>query len=403
MESKTSKKKWIIIIAIIIITILLSGGITGYIVLKKQNEKSDEVESTEWGDKYISYIEKILDENPKINSSLKNAKSEINVNFVEVQEQENPVMILKYDTEVTDMNKNKSISKNTEIYYIDDNDNVKFSVYPDVNTKIDLEYLYNIEKDEYAWYITSSTEYQSNEKTYLNTSYEPLYIVVNAKKKLYSIDPIDNEELYRKTNQEVNEYENNNKYNFSNDNNIKSKKFDDVFIDINDLIEQTSYTYTVDMSLKEIRKLTNKFIQEAYKTNQKLTTADIQEKVASVKEEKQNTEQKENEVTQQTEQGLQVGNKIVKYGRYSGKVAAEGVTLTIKADGTAVETGRFGTINYTYSIGKDDFSQDLDHNYKDAILFDSHGKTLSGGFSLYVSANGDLIDGDADIYTYLGE
>ena len=198
MESKTSKKKWIIIIAIIIITILLSGGITGYIVLKKQNEKSDEVESTEWGDKYISYIEKILDENPKINSSLKNAKSEINVNFVEVHEQENPVMILKYDTEVTDMNKNKSISKNTEIYYIDDNDNVKFSVYPDVNTKIDLEYLYNIEKDEYAWYITSSTEYQSNEKTYLNTSYEPLYIVVNAKKKLYSIDPIDNEELYRK-------------------------------------------------------------------------------------------------------------------------------------------------------------------------------------------------------------
>ena len=102
---------------------------------------------------------------------------------------------------------------------------------------------------------------------------------------------------------------------------------------------------------------------------------------------------------EEAKKGLKVGNKTVKYGRYKGKYAAEGEILTLKSDGTASLSSSNNTQNFTISVGKYDFAQDISSDYKDAILFYKNGEKYMG---LYVDNNGDLVL-EPNFYTYIGE
>ena len=128
------KKSKIIIITIIVLVVIVASAIGGYFVYK-HTEAQKPIEQG-WANTYYNYIKKDSNGNIQDNSKL---------SFIEVENIQEPVMLVEY---------NKENKTNTDIYYINDG-TVKNIIDLGIT---DVELLYDISNQKYDWYTHKETE-----------------------------------------------------------------------------------------------------------------------------------------------------------------------------------------------------------------------------------------------------
>ena len=292
MEEKKNKKSLKIIIIIIVILLILA--IAGGIFLFINNKKSI---GTEWGDVYFEYLEdKISDNDYK---DAKNGK----LQFIQLEDENKPAMILSYE---------KDTDKFMEITLIDKENKTKTKKIEAKDIEeLDIELLYNIKNEKYDWY-----EHQKKEDG------SELFVEI--------------EESYIKNNSEP---EDDKKYEFTEEE-LKSEKespsiskFDEEFIKPEFEENETDIDLKGKIDKKELRDTVKKAVDK-YKTQDKIITDEVKEEVEKSLEELENLKEQINQ-TKDTEDGILVGENLLKFGQYKGNGEIDSkYTLVINQDKT---------------------------------------------------------------------
>ena len=149
---KEKKSKKGLIITLIVIIILVVIGILAFVGWQYFN--NNKTVGTTWGDTYYAYLRKASSNKETRNTDLGLADGTQNVEleFIDIEEEEEPLMVMSYDS---------NDSEYINLYYINSSNEVN-----KVNTDVDsdIEYLYNIPKKEYSWYIHKE---DTNTDTYI--------------------------------------------------------------------------------------------------------------------------------------------------------------------------------------------------------------------------------------------
>lgn len=137
------KKKVLFIVIPIVLAIVLIGiiGITTVIILLNKNKSV----GTTWGDTYYAYLKEAINEkdlgNAEEKFGMQLGMNDVKIGFCEIEENENPSMVMIYS---------KDANKYVNIYQINDDNKVTYIAYKEPS---DVEYLYNIEKENFNWYL----------------------------------------------------------------------------------------------------------------------------------------------------------------------------------------------------------------------------------------------------------
>lgn len=397
---KKSKKKPIII-TIIILIVIIGAGIGGYFGYQYYEE--NKTTGTDWGDTYYNYLKQAsLDNDNKEDYGLKQNMENAKIEFVQIEDEESPVMLMTYEVEE---------SQYVNIYKINEENQIDKVIYEEPTN---VEFLYQIEDETYAWYIHTETD---TEDTYVKVQ-----------------KAIDNTNQTNKSNITIQKNAKTTQETVDGDT-ITLSKFDETFIKP-EIEENSKIDFETSLKATDLRNKIESVVKE-YKPQEELVTEEVktsvQEKVTEIEEIKTSIETAKAEIEAQeekkaeedeekdtenvsettsgsqdntdeetnktTSEGLKIGNNTIKYGKYVGESGATGETLVINLDGTATLTDGTGkTTNYTYKVGKYNFSQDATPSYQDAIIF-YEDSTIS--FGLYVASGKLWID--PCCYSYAGD
>ena len=401
MEKKKNKKVIIILVLIIILLIAIAGYF-GY-----KYWSSNQTTGTDWGDEYADLLfSDVQGSYDDINNSVKyyynNTKDE-KVQFIECEENNIPCMVVSYKNEkdLTNMNvyfytitqengQGAVLLSNRYLGY--DEKDFNTPSYNCADVEYALKLLYNKELGKYIWYVKATYPDSS-------VSFASLNVVAGTGS--------GKSEYFTAEEMKVGQTDENGTPIIS--------KFEEKFIEVADY-EDTSIevgelrNINKNKLKKELKEAVNKYkktdetITEEIKSATESKVKEIEEKQGQIKtaeEEKaqKEAEEKEAEAKKQAEEeakkGINVGGTLVKYGTYKGKEGegAEGMTLILKENGQCV----YGGENCTYRIGTADFSQDVEPDYKTAILIKSNGYEHA-----YRPYNGLLVDNDVMIFEYVG-
>jgi len=364
-DNNKKKKKKIIIISIV--SALLIIGLIITIILIKTKDKP--VIESAWGEVYYEYLNDADNlEKAGLTSDMEDAK----INFYDAKGVKNPVMVISYD---------KNDNDYANIYYINKK-KVKSIIYKE---PIDINLLYNIEKDEYGYYIKTDNE---NEEIYKGIS-----------------DVIKNK--IAKTDDKVLEYKfKDDEKDFVTDiqgNEISLTKFDQTFINIE--LEEDGINYDIDLDEEELKEAINdtisiykkidKAITKSIKNEEKEKKELLEKKKEDMKKAKEEVEKKAAEEKAKEEaakKGIKVGSYTLKYGTYKGE--ADGPNkdeiLVLNEDGTCKYAGEA----CTYTVGSHDFTQDGTPHVYDCLV-------INGKYTYYLYPYNSTTVGDGDINLFI--
>ena len=241
-----SKKTKIIIIVISIILLIAILCVAGYFVIR--NMKINESVGTTWGDTYYAYLKEIKMSDNKTEYGLDQDTNNVTIEFIQAFEEEDPVMEIAY---------NKDGAEYLNIYYINDSSTVE-KTEPIAGT---IEYLYNIEKSNYSWYV--HTKEENVEK----------YQTVN---KIINQDAEDEEYSFEEKDIERNEA------------NMNISEFDKIFIttDVEDSLKNEIDFSSDDLDFRDI--VSNAV--NGYKEDSELLTEELNQNITNRVEEIKNVE-----------------------------------------------------------------------------------------------------------------
>lgn len=291
------KKKILFIVLPIVLAILIVGGVIAAILIN--NNKS--VGST-WGDTYYAYLkeaisEKDLDEAEEkygMKLDMKDAK----LQFCEVNENEAPSMIMTYT---------KNENSYVNVYQINDDKKVTYVSY---KQPTQVEFLYNIEQDEYNWYIhetnPTSDSYSSlknvvdNLKQNSSKSEDSENVNIAELEADYTINKDDSEITQETVDGET----------------LTMTKFDQIFV-IPDVKLNDQIDFDIDIKEKELKKGIKTAVED-YKKQSKILTDEVKEEVSQKAEEAKNKtskiEEAKKKISQQEEMKVSQDNLISKLG-----------------------------------------------------------------------------------------
>ena len=412
-KKKNNKKRGILAICAVLIVCCIVGF---FIKMKQEDNKTT---GTEWGDLYIENISKRINEEIRDNETgIKNTVTPINVKFIENKE-EKPIMVLDYSVNKTNTYNGEMV----EINYITEDNKVKYNRFYESRLQKDVtvKYMYNVEKENYGWYISITNGDDHDAEKYVSKTYEPLSIYIEAQEKINSVDPLD-EEKYNQVMKESQELENDNRYIF---NYGEDEKFNNTFIELDEMINYYEYSFNIDTPLKELIKLTKNFIQQQYKTDDQIVTDEVQEKVktesAEIKtkleeeakkteEEKLAKEAEEKRKAEETAKVLKAGKYTLKYGTYKGSGknynSGENYTCTfiLNSDGTCTYTRITGETTEKYS-GTYEVTRDSWYGIEytgESAAFDGIMTKWSNGYGELFAVGNDSISDMEMTMKYVG-
>ena len=322
------KKNKIIIITIIILVVIVASAIGGYFVYK-HTEAQKPIEQG-WANTYYNYIKKDSNGNIQDNSKL---------SFIEVENIQEPVMLVEY---------NKENKTNTDIYYINDG-TVKNIVDLGIT---DVELLYDISNQKYDWYthketesadiykkvssqiagettepentventITNNTEpTNTTESTNTANSTEPANTAKSTNPTANSTEPANTTENSNTTNttESTNATETDGEYTFAkgeeiteaktDGSQISIPKFDTIFVKANTDLDKIDYKK--DMKDKELKTALTEGANK-YKTEDEIITDEIKaettQKVTEVEQKKQEMETAKAEKEKAEEEAMKI-------------------------------------------------------------------------------------------------
>lgn len=312
-EKKETKKKGKkgLIIAIVIIAVILLAAIIYFVT---QLFSGSQTTGTTWGDTYYAYLKAGLEQEndeERQKYGLQPGVEKAELQFVETSGTTEPVMLMSYDKD------NKSY---TNIYYINDQNAVSSVLNQEYS---DAEYLYNIEKQEYNWYLHNDSE---NEESYTNVT--SIINGTNQSKPEYVLNKNDKTEVQ-----------------LDNGTKVELTEFDETFIRPDIQEDNKQEIDIVDYVSQDIIDKINSMVSSYDKESDKINE-EVQNKVDQL-------EQVAQEAIKQDDV-IKAGNFTLHYGKYIDKY---GTVYTLNPDGTAsctstelasrnLENGEFVVYNY---------------------------------------------------------
>lgn len=374
VKTEKGSKKGLIIALIVIVLIAVIGAIIFFGIKYLNNNKT----GSTWGDTYYAYLQKGLEETneeERQKYGLQSGVEKAELQFVETTGEVEPVMLMSYD---------KDDKSYTNIYYINDQNSVASILNQEYE---DAEYLYNIEKQEYNWYLRNES---ADAESYTNIS--NIINNTNQEKPEYVLDKNDKTEV---------ELEDGNK--------VELTEFDKTFIkpDIeeNNKQEIDIVDYVAQDIIDKINSLVSDYDKESDKINE-----EVQNKV--------------NGLVQIAEEAIsktgfiKAGDYTLQFGSYKDKYGTEYI---LNADGTAsctstelksrnLENGKYVVYNYN------DYKNEIDEWEKQngPIGFSGEWMIAIGEnvdktkpyltYSYSISGNNTFYNGQTDeVWTYQEE
>ena len=370
------KKVLLIILPIILVIAIVAAIIVAVIVNKNKEEEST---GSKWGDTYYAYLKDAVNEEDiniaeskyGIILGMKDSK----IQFCEVDEGQNPTMIMTYKKE------NNSY---VNVYQITDKNKVNYIAY---KQPTEVEYLYNIEKDEYSWYIhemgTDSDSYSSlkNISDKLKQNAEES----NNSKSDYVAEMVADYTIKKEEatiTQETTDGET-----------ITLDKFDEIFVRP-EIEPNKQIDFNSDIKDKDLKKEIKSAVDSYKKDSKKITDA-VKEVVAKKVEEvrakkesigKAKTDVENKKKAEEYSKGLKVGNATLKYGVYT-YTGEGGYTpgQTLKGEITLKPEGKFHIKSNFDDMSAQAASYDKDGTY----TIELGGDDGYGGKSNYIRFKGD--------------
>lgn len=297
------KKKVLFIVLPIVLAILIAAICGVVVVVGILLNKNKSVGST-WGDTYYAYLKEAIndkdlsdaEEKYGMQLGMKDAK----IGFCEIEENEDPSMVMTYS---------KDENNYVNVYQINDDNKVVYIAY---KQQADLEYLYNIEKDDYGFYIHESNS--------TSDSYSSLKNIVNKLKdnsgkskgnSNINIAEIEVDYTIKKDEAEITQET-------TDGNKLTMNRFDQIFvrpeIKLND---QTDFN--IDIKENELKKLITDLVGNFNKESEKITD-EIKENVLKKADESKNKikeiEMAKKQVTQAKEMKVTQSDLIYKLGNH---------------------------------------------------------------------------------------
>lgn len=385
------KKIWFIIIPIVLVVIIAVAIIVGLLLKKKNKEDENSSTGSKWGDAYYTYLKDAINEKDPtiaegrfgISADMKDAK----LQFCEVEGNQNPAMIITYKKD-----KNQYVN----VYQVSDDNQISVSSYQQPTY---IEYLYDIAKNKYSWYIHTI----GNDEDL----YSSLKNVIDKLLNLSEGNTSESEIDYKISKEEAETTQET-----INGETIKISKFDEIFV--NPEIEQNKQIdFNTEINEEELKSQMTTAVKDYKKESEKITD-EIKEKVSKKIEEnkakKESLEKAKEELTkkqaeEEAKKGITVGKYTIKYGKYIGSDGATGETIVFNADGTCQITATFdgnktSTRSFTYKVGTYDFAQSIPADYHEGIGVYNKEGTLS--YSFLVASNTRITDNDVSVYDYAG-
>ena len=395
------KKKTLLITVSIILVIIIVAAIVIGILLKKGKEDEEEISTgSTWGDTYYAYLKEAINEKDLTEAEekygMKLDMKDAKLQFCEVEENQDPTMIMTYK---------KNESSYVNVYQITDNEKVTYISY---KQPTEIEYLYDIAKDEYSWYVHTK---ETN-----SDLYSSLKNVVNKLKnnstKSEESDNVNKAEI--ESNYTINKDEAETIQETVNGESLTILKFDEIFVKP-EIEQNKQIDFNIDIKEKDLKEEITTAVTDYQKETEKLTDKikeEVSKKVEEVKSKKEEIEKAKEEVEkkkvaeEEAKKGLKIGNYTIKYGKYVGIDGATGETLVLNADGTCQLTANWEgkgntTKTFKYKVGDYNFAQDITPHYNKGIgLFNADG-TLA--FKYIPISNTSISDGDIGTLNYAGE
>lgn len=276
------KKTMLLGIAIILATILFT--MTG--CSKKQETQEEKGINTEWGELYYQYIIQNSNNTAVRPEEIENGT----LQFIQLKDNDNPIMITSYN----DVNRNKAPILQVNYIGTDNMVNNYSKVRTDIqdNNIYDIELLYNIEKQEYRWYIHES----------YNGFHQYTDIIRSIEISEKTAEHRYDSEYYKS--EEYKEFVAEQKYIYDFSERLATgetaiSSFSKYFIKVEDAIKSEQVKLESFKDEEKLKEAINNAIL-GYKTQNEVL-------------EKLDNKPKESE---ETSEGLQVGNYILKYGLY---------------------------------------------------------------------------------------
>ena len=370
------KKVLLIILPIILVIAIVAAIIVAVIVNKNKEEEST---GSKWGDTYYAYLKDAVNEEDiniaeskyGIILGMKDSK----IQFCEVDEGQDPTMIMTYKKE------NNSY---VNVYQITDKNKVNYIAY---KQPTEVEYLYNIEKDEYSWYIhemgTDSDSYSSlkNISDKLKQNAEES----NNSKSDYVSEMVADYTIKKEEatiTQETTDGET-----------ITLEKFDEIFVRP-EIEPNKQIDFNSDIKDKDLKKEIKSAVDSYKKDSKKITDAVkdvVAKKVEEVRAKKESIAKAKTDVenkkkAEEYSKGLKVGNATLKYGVYT-YTGEGGYTpgQTLKGEITLKPEGKFHIKSNFDDMSGQAASYDEDGTYTIELDRDDG----YGGKSNYIRFKGD--------------
>ena len=386
-DDEKEKKSLLKIIALVIVLLLVIGvgGFFGY----KKFQSSQSVGS-DWGDTYYDFI---LDS--KTNDTKVAIKDNSKIEFIEVPEVKDPIMVVNYEKD----------SKNySDIYYINSTEIKNIIALEPAN----IEMLYNIADKNYNWYLHTTTDEEEKYTTISST------IKTSNSKK----NDTEKEEYVYKIGEEIS-------VETVDGSKITMPKIDSEFVKVD--VDIATIDYKKDLTEKELKESMTTNIEE-FKTTKEITDKEIKEEVkekekevAAKKEEMKKAEEevakkKEEEARiaeeerkraeEEAKKGLKVGSQTLKYGRYVSDVnimdSSMYGTIILKPNGQFhVKANCEG--DYPYKALDNDGTYQVTRVQNSFSFFDGIKFTTNNGVTFSLEAhNGNELSDQWHRYQYAG-
>lgn len=373
-SSKKKNRKLIVAIVILILIILIGGSVGGFFIF--QNIEKNKSVGTTWGDTYYAYLkeaslEQDLGEREKygFQANMENTT----IQFCDVEENEVPAMVMTYTKDDVSYVNTYKISNDNKVINV---------AYKEPST---VEFLYNIELQQYIWYIHIQTGNQDSYKP-ISSGFEDLEtdnsVTENVTTNTNSSNVNTDANISNVTNainvatDDVTKVEVTPEYTFEKDEvttvetvdgeTLSISKFDETFVK-----PETEGSQKVNF---DINSMNEKVIKDAvtatvegYRTEEQIVTDDVkssvedkvtevknkQEEIKTAQEEKAKKEEEERKAeearkaAEEAAKGLKVGNCTLKYGTYKFSMPSMtpplSATLVLNQDGTfSLKTVNYG-------------------------------------------------------------
>jgi hypothetical protein len=377
-NNKKTKSKAPIIITIVILFLLVLFAIGAFFAWKYI--KNNESVGTTWGDTYYAYLKEGMQQEDfasKEKYGFQQNMKDVTLQFIEVQEDENPVMIMNYE---------ENEEKYVNVYHINDDNKVTNISYKEPS---EVELLYNIELKEYIWYIHV---YKANEDLYI-----PIYLddnkLYDENKNNISTNSLDESPIVTEITAEIS---------IGKNDKISVEKLDGTTIEISKYDEtfvkpEIDYKpVKIDINNIDLNKLKEliKEVVNNYKKDEELITDSIKkvvdEKLNKTETLKEEIEQARNEIQKKKEEEQKAAEKAKKReeeakkeaernkSNSTGKISEEQAKkLAQKIDGTkSTETG-FEIGYMLETMIKDKTGQEY-YLFRVMWLVEDHWSTIDG-------------------------